>query len=280
MDATDQQTVTVGERIPLYDGPAPGSEQWTHVEQQYYSDRWATEVVANVVAPSLTPVLPQTCCGTAVVVAPGGGYHALSIVSEGHAVADYLAGRGIAAFVLRYRLVPTGDDAPAELEQRMMLGLGDDAMEPIAPLAAADAAAALRFVRSHAASYGVAPDRVGMIGFSAGGNVALHCAYAADPADRPDFVAPIYAPKRFVTLDRPPQPCVPMFIAAASDDPLGLALDSVELYSAWVAAGGSAELHLYAAGGHGFGMRRQGLPSDTWIRRYDEWLVAQGLLDG
>ncbi|MFN8000244.1 MAG: dienelactone hydrolase family protein [Acidobacteriota bacterium] len=100
--------------------------------------------------------------------------------------------------------------------------------------------------------------------------------YAA--ATRPDFVAPIYAYMGAVKPASVPQDAPPMFIVAATDDQLGLAPDSVKLYSQWIAAKKPAELHLYAKGGHGFGMRKQNLPTDQWIERFGEWLGVQGLL--
>jgi acetyl esterase/lipase len=272
---------TAGSPVRLHDGPAPGSETWTQTEREYFSEIFETDVVTNVVVPTFTPVLPEQGSGTAVIVAPGGGYHALSINSEGFEVARWLAERGVAAFVLKYRLVPSGNDAVAELSEKMMCDpdrAGKD-MEQLAPLALADAEAAVRLVRSRADEYAIEPDRVGIIGFSAGGNVALHLAYRADPASRPDFVAPIYASAHGCDLGEPPPGSGPMFIAAATDDPLGLADDSIRIYERWRAAGLPVELHMYGRGGHGFGMRRQGVPSDTWIDRFGDWLHAAGFVD-
>jgi acetyl esterase/lipase len=269
-------SVATGDPIRLYDGPAPGSEHWTHQERRSFSDIFQTEVVTNVVVPTLTPVLPAAPGRTAVVVAPGGGFHALSIESEGFEVARWLAERGVAAFVLAYRLVPGGADPVAELVDKLVAGTVDDDMSAIAPLAAADGEAAMRLVRARAPQWGIEADRVGMVGFSAGGNVAVRVAFSADPGARPSFVAPIYAAVRGLEHPSPPPGTGPAFIVAATDDQLGLAGDSIALYERWRAAGLSAELHLYARGGHGFGMRRQGLPSDTWIERFDEWLSASG----
>ena len=266
--------------IDLYDGPAPGSEDWTHTEQRYFSELFGTEVVTNVVAPTLTPVLPAAGAGngTAVIVAPGGGYHALSIQSEGFQVADRLAAHGIAAFVLTYRLVPCAGDAVAE----MMGKVADDPeamladMNRIAVLAAADGEAAVRLVRTRADDFGVDPGRVGFMGFSAGGNVAVRVGLTDDPAARPDFLAPIYATLRGIELDSAPDGSGPMFLAAATDDELGLALDSITLYEIWRRARLPVELHMYARGGHGFGMRTQDLPSDAWIDRFLDWFDATG----
>lgn len=264
----------------MYDGPAPGSEAWSNVERQYLSEFWATEVVTNVAVPTLTPVVPAgEVTGAAVVVAPGGGFHALSINSEGFDVAERLAAAGITAFVLKYRLVPGGDDPVAEMVEKATAGgsrVRDD-MNAVAPLAAADGEAAMRLVRAGADEYGIDARRVGFLGFSAGGNVAVRVAYSSDPGVRPDFVAPIYASTRGIEIGEPPGGSGPMFLVVATDDQLGLTTDSIALYERWRAAGLPVELHAYAQGGHGFGMRLQQLPSDSWIDRFLEWHAVLGL---
>jgi acetyl esterase/lipase len=236
--------------------------------------------VTNVVVPTLTPVLPDDCCGTAIVIAPGGGYHALSINAEGFHVAEWLAMRGVAAFVLAYRLLPTGEDGTVEMFEKLAADpvAARAEMESVAPLAVADGETAMRLVRSRADEFGIDPARVGMMGFSAGGNVAMRVAYSDDPAAHPDFLAPIYAPVRGYDLAMLPPDSGPLFAVAASDDELGLAPDSVRIYEKWRNAGLPAELHMYATGGHGFGMKSQGLPSDTWIDRFGDWLSALDLM--
>lgn len=274
--------VEIGEPIALYDGAAPGSEEWTHLEQAYFSTVFDTDVVTNVVVPTLVPVLPEAACHTAVIVAPGGGYHALSINSEGHDVARWLAARGVAAFVLKYRVVPSGDDAVAELAEKMSTdpdGARRDA-EAVVPLAAMDGEAAVRLVRRSVHELGVAERRVGFMGFSAGGHLAMRLAYASDERARPDFLAAIYASLGSDELADPPRGSGPLFVVAATDDELGLAADSIRIYERWRGAELPAELHVYARGGHGFGMRRQGLPTDGWIDRFGDWLRAEGLLEG
>jgi acetyl esterase/lipase len=265
--------------IDLYDGTAPGSEEWTHREQRYFSDLFGTEVVTNVVAPALTPVLPDVGNGAAVIVAPGGGYHALSIQSEGFQVAERLSAHGIAAFVLAYRTVPCEGEAVAEMMQKMVTDpeamLAD--MNRIGALAAADGEQAVRFVRGRADTFAVDPGRVGFMGFSAGGNVTVRVAHTDDPAARPDFLAPIYVALRGVEESDAPAGSGPMFLAAATDDDLGLAADSITLYETWRRAGLPVELHMYSRGGHGFGMRTQHLPSDSWIDRFLDWFDATGL---
>lgn len=259
---------------------APGSESRTNPRSAYHSVLFDNPVVTNVVDPTITPVVPDTPNGTAIVVAPGGGFHALSIDSEGFEVAEWLADRGVTAFVLEYRLVPCGDDAVAELVTKMTTDI--DAvhaeMNEIAPLAAADGNAAVAWAREHADDFGIRSDRVGFIGFSAGGNVAMRVAYTSEDRGRPDFVAPIYASVRGYDLVAPPVGSGPIFVVAATDDTLGLADDSVRIYDAWRRAGLSAELHIYATGGHGFGMKHQDQPSDGWIDRFGDWLTANALL--
>lgn len=271
----------IGDPLRLYEGTTPGSEHWTHDEREYFSEIFQTQVVTNVVVPTLTPVLPSRGSGTAVIVAPGGGFHSLSINSEGFDVARWLAERGVAAFVLRYRLVQCAGDAVAEMVEKMMTDMeqATRAMDVVAPLAAADAEAAVRLVRTRAGEFGVRPDRVGFIGFSAGGNVTMRVAYTADDGARPNFVAPIYAAVRGFELAEPPTSSGPVFTAAATDDQLGLATDAIAIYERWRAAGLPAELHLYRAGGHGFGMRSLGQPTDTWIERFGDWLTALGLIE-
>jgi len=270
------------EVIQLYDGPAPGSPPADYPEKDYFSKVWNTEVVTNVTRPTLLPFKPQGInTGTAVVVVPGGGFMALSIDSEGTGVAKWLAAKGVTAFVLKYRIAHTGEDATQEFTD--LFSSPDrskfrDLVDPVIPLSIADGLAAMTYVRQHAADWGVAPDRVGIVGFSAGGTVATAAGLKYSSDSRPAFVAPIYpAIGRF--RDSPvPADAPPIFIAAATDDNLGLAPDSVALYEKWTAAHKSAELHMYAKGGHGFGVRKHGLPVDGWIDRFGDWLDSQGFL--
>ncbi|MBS1812859.1 MAG: alpha/beta hydrolase, partial [Acidobacteria bacterium] len=112
--------------IRLYPGPAPGSENWKQPEKEYFSNIWQTQVVTNVVNPTLTAYLPDpaTANGTAVIICPGGAFHALSINSEGNDVAKWLNTKGVAAFVLRYRLVQTSEDGVKEVMSKMSGSLG------------------------------------------------------------------------------------------------------------------------------------------------------------
>jgi acetyl esterase/lipase len=271
---------TAQDVIPLPTSTGSNSTQENYQEKEYFSKTWNTEVVSNVTKPSLTVFKPSPGLrnGTALVICPGGGFMALSINSEGNDVAKYMAARGVTAFVLKYRLAHTGDDATQEFVA--MLGDGQKFREllgKVAPLAVADGLAAVTYVRQHAPEWGVSPDRVGIIGFSAGGAVTAGVALHYTPEGRPAFVAPIYAGPGFKD-DSVPADAPPMFVAAATDDQFGLAPESIALYEKWTAAHKSAELHLYAKGGHGFGMRKQNLPTDHWIDRFADWLELQGWL--
>ena len=181
--------------------------------------------------------------------------------------------------MLKYRLAHSGEDATQEFmtlfqdRQHFEQVIGD-----IPRLAVHDGIAAVAYVRAHARDYGIKPDRVGIIGFSAGGTVTAGVAFHYQPESRPAFAAPVYAAAAFFKDEPVPADAPPLFLAAATDDNLGLAPDSITLYNKWAAAHKSVELHMYSVGGHGFGMRRQGLPSDTWIDRFTDWLAEQGLM--
>jgi len=277
--------ITVSEAqkvIPLYSGKVPGSENWDWEEAEMYSDLWQTQVVYNVSMPTLTAYLPpaHNASGTAVVICPGGAFHALSINSEGIDVAKWLNSKGVAAFVLKYRLVKSETEDPVkELSAKMAEGKRfneDNAV--LIPLAIEDGLEAIRYLRIHASEFGINPERIGIIGFSAGGTVTVGATYQGRGESRPDFVAPVYPfIPSFMQAESVPENAPPMFVVAASDDQLGLAPHSVGLYNKWLDARKPAELHLYASGGHGFGMRTQNLPSDSWIDRFGDWMETQSL---
>lgn len=266
--------------VPLYPGTPPGSTQENYPEKQYFSKVWNTDVVTNVTRPTLTifKPSPELKNGTAIVICPGGGFMALSIASEGTDVAKYLAAKGVTAFVLKYRLAHTGEDATQEFTELYADRPKFDAMmKNVVPLAVADGLAAVVYVRQHASEWGISPDRVGIIGFSAGGLIAAQVAVDYKPESRPAFAAVIYgalSKDASVPADAPP-----LFIAAATDDSLGLAPASIALYQKWTTAHKTAELHMYAKGGHGFGMRQQNIPTDHWIDRFADWLQLEGFLN-
>lgn len=290
--------------IPVWPDKAPGSESWTQKEVEYRNGTKA--MVRNVTTPTLTVFAPdpKIATGAAVIICPGGGYRFLSWDSEGVEVAKWLQARGVAAFVLKYRLVKT---AAAEEDFRKEMALffqslanrketpdtGGDSHRPpsrdrkdsiraipsdmreIGSLAVADGRQAVKVVRDRAREWGIKTDRIGIMGFSAGALVTTGVVMDHDEQSRPNFAAPIYGGGTGgveIAKDAPP-----LFILCASDDHLA-ALGSLKLYSEWKGANRPVELHLYEKGGHGFGMNKRGVPIDTWIDRFGDWLAQRGLI--
>ena len=278
--------------IPLYSGIAPGSENAKQKEVTFVNPDKQTRI-RNVTQPTLTAYLPEksNANGTAIIIAPGGGFMHLAMEKEGADLARWLQAKGVAAFVLKYRLMDSGTE---EDYRNRAAGMARSTASSTAPVTApaappvlnpaqqkalefavADGAQAVKIVRGRAAEWGIAPDRIGLMGFSAGGMLTMGVVMKNDAESRPNFAAPIYGGNTngiAVTKDAPP-----LFIAAAQDDPIA-SVSSAQLYLAWKAGGRNAELHLYSQGGHGFGMTKRGLPVDSWVERFGEWLNVQGLL--
>ena len=279
-------TVTVHAQhqvIPVWPEDTPGMERGTQDELITKSRFDGFNWVRNVTAPTLTVYLPDSTVanGTAIIIAPGGGFHFLSVETEGSQVAEWLAERGIAAFMLKYRTVPTAKEEEAFFGQVRRLFTDMDSVRPVMDsvnvLAIQDGQEAIRLLRSRADEWGIDREQIGIIGFSAGARLASGVVLAGDdPESRPNFVAPIYggAPAGEVNV---PEDAPPLFTLVAQDDRLA-GEDVVDLYMAWNKAGREAELHVYSKGGHGFGMKKQDLPIDTWIERFEDWLQAQGIL--
>jgi endo-1,4-beta-xylanase len=264
----------LGVVIPLWPGGAPGSEgksgQGTVRVAQPNGDR----VVSGVHEPSITAYLPEKgkATGAAVVIAPGGGHRELWSDHEGHTVAKMLAERGVAGFVLLYRLARE-KDSTYSIEGHSL----------------ADTHRAIRLVRSRAAEWSIDPARLGVMGFSAGGELAALAAFrdgagsadAPDPVDRlsgrPAFHALVYPAiprERSLAKDTPPG-----FYVCGENDRQNISQGLPELYVEMKKAGASAELHVYSGVGHGFGIRAtlKG-PVSQWVDRFHEWLGARGML--
>ena len=267
--------------LPVPDPVAAGREQWGMLNGRFADGTtMAARIVRNVSRPTITPVLPDpaNATGAAVIVAPGGAFLSLSMDSEGYAVARWLADHGIAAFVLKYRLNPTPFDDAAfmgvvERTMGAVVAHGD-AAEIHEPRATADGLAALRLVRARAGEWHVDPRRVGMIGFSAGAQVLLESALAADAAARPAFAGYIYGRMTAVAV---PTGAPPLFAALALDDPL-FGRQGFGIVEAWHAANRPVELHAYEHGDHGFGIGRPGTTSTGVMPQFRSWLDAEGLL--
>ena len=252
--------------VKLWPGVAPGSEKWTQQEKAVENTPLGT-VLFNVVTPTLTAYLPERgkATGTGVIVAPGGAFVALAIDLEANEVARWLQAKGIATFVLKYRIVEKkGEGIPATLN-----------MDEAGQYGIADGIQALKVVRQHAAEWGLSADRIGIMGFSAGAMVTSGALLQPDAAARPSFAAMIYGGP-FGVLPAIPAKLPPMFLAWAQDDPQ--AREPVaRFYGALTAAGLKPEAHIFSAGGHGFGLKKQGTTSDHWIDEFYDWLEAQGL---
>jgi acetyl esterase/lipase len=265
--------------IPLYGKSNPGKPSDDLVFGPEGSIR-------NVTYPTLIPVLPRpgTANGTAVIVAPGGGFMFLSMESEGWAVARALADRGVTAFVLKYRLTPTpADDAQFQAAIfKLITGLAKkDRPPPKLPdtEAGQDALAALKLVRTRAKDWQIDPKRVGMIGFSAGAITTLKAVLdAGSDADAatlpPDFFGYIYGPMDAVAV---PADAPPMFAALAMDDTM-FSRGGYEIVGAWRDARRPVELHVYQTGGHGFGLGKPGQTNALLMPEFLAWMEMQGLL--
>ena len=251
--------------INLWPGVAPGSEHWTQQEKTYKNTPVGT-VIQNVVTPTITAYLPapSKATGTAVIIAPGGGFIALATTLEGEGLARYLQQRGIAAFLLKYRTIEQRGSGIPQMDQ-----------DTAARYGIADAIRALKVVREHAAAWHLEADRVGIIGFSAGGMVASGALLQPDSAGRPDFAAMIYGAP-FGVMPTIPAKLPPVFLAWAADDNVVPKM-LPRFRDALTAAGISPEVHVYSAGGHGFGMKKQGTTSDHWVEEFYWWLASQGL---
>lgn len=251
--------------IRIWPGVAPGSENWKQQERTYPDTPLGT-VIMNVVTPTLTAYLPERAKanGTGVIIAPGGACVALAMGLEGYDVAHWLQQRGIAAFVLKYRI--------AEKRQQGMPQNID--MDQACKYGIADGIQAVKVVRQHAADWGVSPEKVGFIGFSAGGMIAGGALLQDQREARPNFAAFIYGAP-FGAMPAIPAGLPPVFMAWAQNDNVALG-PVIKYYDSLRAAGDKPEAHIYSAGGHGFGLKRQGTDSDHWIDEFYWWLQSHG----
>ncbi len=265
--------------INLWPGAAPGSEQWKQPETTLGSGDMQRTV--NVTTPTLTAYLPDPAkaTGTAVIIAPGGGF--IFLGTDTHEIAKWLAARGIAGFVLKYRTAPLEGENDEQLGQaggaRFGAQLNNHALilEDGKP-GIADGIQAVKVVREHAAELDVSPDRIVFMGFSAGGMITEYTAVNPDVSARPNYAAPIYGAP---FPDVPPIPkggLPPFFMEMAQDDTLA-GPQIVAFYDALKAAGYKPEFHIFEHGGHGWSMRKQGTTSDHWLDEFYWWLETHGL---
>lgn len=267
--------------ISLYPDKISGSENWNWPEKVTAAKDSQLRTVYNVTKPTLTVYTPSKASdkGTAVIICSGGGFYHLAFDKEGTMVAQWLNSKGITAFVLKYRLVKTDFDTSGnevmDLSDRKKI---ESKIAPVVAFAITDALVAVKYVRENAEAYKIEKNRIGIMGFSAGGTVASGVVFNADSSNHPDFLGAIYAYTGALKNSSVPSDAPPAFIVAASDDQLVPAVSSTKLYNDWINAGKSAELHIYSKGGHGFGMVKKNLPVDSWIDCFGDWLGLQGLL--
>ncbi len=268
--------------IPLNTGGVenqPAPESWFR--------QWGEPMVRNVSAATLTPYLPDPAKanGTAVIVAPGGGFRWLSINNEGWKIAKALNERGVAAFVLKYRLIPTPPtlDGLRESMNRTFAAVTPAAGAPAAEAPPrpprpnldnqlADAEAAYAMIVARAKEWKVDTTRIGMMGFSAGAGLTMHCTLHSKTM-KFAFIAPIYGGMGEVEV---PKDAPPLFAAIAADD--FLFRGQFGLIKSWHEAGRPVEFHLYQDGGHGFGMGYPGHPTYYWFEPFTHWLDHNGFL--
>ncbi len=270
----------------LWPAGAPGSEAFKN-EPEHVG--WREEdivfpIVYNIHDPNITPYLPakDKATGCAVIIAPGGGHMQLTIGREGYDLGQWLADHGVAAFVLKYRLA-----RDTEGRRPQPYTVMDHAL--------ADAQRSIRFVRSHAAEWGIDPNRVGFIGFSAGAEVAIDAGLAegkgnpeaADPIDRldghPNFLGIAYgsAPQLRPADWAPPANFPPSFLLCASNDPsanVSGPIGVTKIYLALKTAKIPVELHIFEEGGHGFGARVWDYSVSTWPSLFRAWMNDRGYL--
>src|SRR4051812_10797586 len=246
--------------VNVWPGVAPGSEGRRQKERTVENTPLGT-VVFDVVTPTLTPYLPDStkATGTGVIIAPGGAFVALTMDLEGATVARWLQQRGIAAFVLKYRIVEKKQEGIPEMD-----------MDTAGRYGIADGVQALKVVRAHAAAWGVSPNRIGMLGFSAGAMVTSGALLQPDSSARPNLAALIYGAP-FGRMPPIPAKLPPIFMAWAQDDPVALE-PVLRFRDALIATGHKPDLHAFKSGGHGFGLREKGTSSGHWVDEFYHWV--------
>ncbi|MBM3735207.1 MAG: alpha/beta hydrolase [Acidobacteria bacterium] len=252
-----------GNEIRLRPDLPPGEEWYkpeaSNVHAKHPDEQWVRKVRSPVL--EVYPVKNPN--GTAVIIAPGGGFSILAIEHEGRDVARWMNQRGVTAFVLRYRCgLESGTPAAMDRTASQKAGVEDGLL-------------AVKTVRERAAEWKVDPKRIGIMGFSAGGYVTIGAATRYDAASRPDFAMPVYAvaPEYQVPSYAPP-----LFVAVAIDDHERMTSTATALADNWKKAKLPVELHVFADGGHGFGMNRKGKSCDAWTGLMEEWMIRRGLI--
>lgn len=290
-------------QVPLFDGPIPGNKGTVNLESAMTSPQGDTLILRGVSVPTITAYIPpkEKATGAAVIILPGGGLQLLSWASEGGVVAEWFRDHGVAAFVLKYRL--HDGSAPAEQQrpqQRPQGGQGQapraatgpipSGLEvyqveeyiqslrpehsPIMALEQLDAEQAVRYVKAHAKEWSIDPAKIGFLGFSAGGCIAIYAVMRnADPSVMPAFLATMYGPP--VTVMTVPENAPKLFVATRADHQ-NVAPGCLSLYLEWQKHGIPAEIHIYGNGKGGFGSAVNHTTSDDWKDSLLHWMQVEG----
>ena len=209
----------------------------------------------------------------AMIICPGGALLFSAYEKEGVKLAKKLALNGITAIVLKYRTYPRKGSV-IEWQRTLKTQTAIDSAKTILPYSSKDALNAIEVIRNNASKYNINPNKIGLMGFSAGGAVTMEAAYTSISKNQPNFIAPIYPWMLIVDKQKVPLNKPPAFISCANDDPLMLATPSVQIYQDWISAGAEAELHMFSKGGHGYGMNKINAPVDRWSQLLIDWILA------
>ena len=210
-----------------------------------------------------------------MIICPGGGLFFSAYEKEGTLLAEKLSNNGINAIVLKYTLYPIDGNAQKWLNENW--DSQDDIInkaKKTLPFSVNDALNAIENIRNNSKKYKVDPNKIGLMGFSAGGAVTMEASYKATEKNQPNFIAPIYPWMLIVEDQKVPENKPPVFISCANNDILELAPLSVKIYQDWILADAKAELHMYDKGGHGFGMTIQNSPVDNWSNLLVDWILS------
>ncbi|MDC1048564.1 alpha/beta hydrolase [Flavobacteriaceae bacterium] len=211
----------------------------------------------------------------AIIICPGGGLFFSAYEKEGTKLALKLALNGITAIVLKYRTYPRKGSViewSKTLWDKPQMEI--DSAKLILPFSSKDALSAIEEIRINAKKYKINPNKIGLMGFSAGGAVTMESAYTSTSRNQPNFIAPIYPWMDIVDKQKVPLNKPPVFVSCANDDPFKLAASSVKIYQDWILAGAKAELHMFSNGGHGYGMNKIDAPVDRWSQLLIDWILA------
>jgi acetyl esterase/lipase len=276
-------------QLAIWPGTPPDAQPLSAQEVVLIGTAKQEYAVRNVSRPTMTVFAPKADnTGAAVVVFPGGGYQILSIGPEGSDVCDWLTSKGVTCVLLKYRVPDSGPHWDKQCNCQRY---------PKSPTALEDAQRTIGLVRLHAAEWHIDPHKIGVLGFSAGGHLVAAISthfdkrlyLPVDAADkqscRPDFAVVLYPGHLWFSQEKELNPDIrvtaktpPTFLLQAENDPVDDVENSLVYFAALKRAGVPAEIHVYAQGGHAFGLRHSKLPISEWPQLVDTWFGTIGVL--